>query len=267
MMLLPEFRQVRYGKSPLRLVICQVRFPSLLRISDAAHVADFQGAIAREYPHLRREKQMALQLSAAGLSPTADELLYRFMDSTGAWSVVLGEGSLTLEARAYSGVEELLRRFELVTGAAREALGIEERQRLGLRYVNEFRDEQASTLADWREYFRAEFLGYAADLFQEPVTYAMHQLRVSRADGVFSVRHGLTRGTVVPSFPLGAEVPANPPQGPFYLLDLDYSDARPLPLDVKASREQLVAYNAFIYRFFRWTLTEHHHAALEPLDE
>ena len=49
-MSLPEFGQVRYGKSPLRLVVCQVRFPSLLRISDPAYVAGFQEAIAREYP-------------------------------------------------------------------------------------------------------------------------------------------------------------------------------------------------------------------------
>jgi len=264
---LPEFSQVRYSKSPLRLVICQVRFPSLLRISDAAFVAPFQEAIAHEYPHLRREKQMALQLSAAGMSPTTEELLYRFMDPAEAWSVVLGEGSLTLEARAYSHVEDLLRRFEHVANAARDTLGIEERQRLGLRYVNEFRNEGASTLADWREYFRPEFLGYPADLFhQEAVTYATHQIRVDRADGVFTVRHGLMRGTVVPPFPGSTKGLEKLPQGPFYLLDLDYSDTRPGALDVTASREQLVAYNASIYHFFRWTLTEHHHAALEPLD-
>ncbi len=198
--------------------------------------------------------------------PWLRSLLYRFTDPAEAWSVVLGVDSLTLEARAYSNVEDLLRRFEHVASAARDTLGIEERQRLGLRYVNEFRNEGASTLADWRAYFHPEFLGYAADLFQDLVTYDGHQIRVTQSDGAFTVRHGLMRGTVVPPIPGSAKTPENLPQGPFYLLDLDYSDERPGALNVKASRAQLVAYNAFIYRFFRWTLTEQHHTDLEPLD-
>lgn len=262
---LPEVTQVRYARAPLRLVVCQVRFPNLLRISDPIFVAGFQEVIAGDYPELKREQQMNIQVSATGTADTSQVMLYRFSDPGECWSLLLGENSLTLETRTYSSVEELLNRFEQVMNAARETLGVERRHRLGLRYVNEFRRPGKDTLADWREDFRSEFLGFAASIFDEPVGYALQQVQVQRPDGHFVVRHGLLRGTMVP--PLPSSSSTDPEfQGPFYLIDLDYSDARSVPLDVMACREQLRAYNDFTYRFFRWTLTERHHVALEPQD-
>lgn len=260
---LPEYSQVQYARAPLKLVVCQLRFPSQLRISDPTFVADFQDAIASDYPELRREQQSLFQVSSGGLPEASHVMMYRFLDGQGAWSVLLGEGSLTLESRAYSSIEDLLRRFERVVTAARDTLGIGLRQRLGLRYLNEFRHPGKTELTHWRDDFRPEFLGFAASLFEEPVGYALQQVQVTRPDGRFVVRHGAMRGTTVPSLPSTQEPEA---QDAFYLLDLDYSDSRPVPLDVAASQEQLRAYNAFIYRFFRWTLSERHHVALEPHD-
>lgn len=260
---LPEYSQVRYARPPLRLVVCQVRFPSVLRIADPAFVANFQDAVAGEYPKFRREQQLGVQVSNMRLAETSHVMSYRFSDAEGLWSVLLAEDSLTLEAYAYSSSEDLLRRFEHVTAAARDTLGIETRQRLGLRYVNEFRHPEKTQLADWRDLFQPGFLGFAASVFDEPVGYALQQVQVQRQDGLFVVRHGVLRGTTIPPHP---SLSPSDPQGAFYLLDLDYSDPRSVPLDVTSSREQLRAYNHFSYRFFRWTLSENHHAALEPHD-
>jgi uncharacterized protein (TIGR04255 family) len=262
---LPEFTQVRYARAPLRLVVCQVHFPGLLRIAEPTFVANFQEVIVTDYPELQREQQINIQLSASGAAETSQAMLYRFSDRERIWSVILGEGSLTLEARAYFGVEDLLARFEQVMNAARETLGIQTRNRLGLRYVNEFRHPERTLLADWQEEFRPEFLGFAASVFDDPVGYTLQQIQVQRPDGQFAVRHGVLRGTTVPPFPSSPMMdPAS--QGAFYLLDLDYSDPRSMALDIAASRQQLRAYNDFSYRFFRWTLTERHHVALEPRD-
>jgi uncharacterized protein (TIGR04255 family) len=262
---LPEFDQVRYATPPLKQVVCQLRFPGLLRIADPTFVADFQEAIAGDYPEFRREQQMGFQVSTQGMAEASHVMLYRFSDPEGAWSILLEESSVTLESRIYSTKEELLNRFERVATAAQETLGIETRHRLGIRYVNEFRRPGKTALADWRDEFRPEFLGFAASLFEEPVSYALQQVQVARPDGQFVIRHGLLRGTTVPLLPSSATTETER-QGPFYLLDLDYSDAHPAPLDIAASKQKLRAYNDFIYRFFRWTLSERHHVALEPQD-
>lgn len=262
-MLLPEYQAVRYARSPLKLVIGQVQFPILLRFLEPGFVANFQDAMAGIYPHVSREQQMSFQLSPEGMGPGPTATLYRFSDRSSGWSVTLGEGSLTLEARAYSDVHELLKRFEQMTLAARETLGVRRRTRLGLRYVNEFRQPEATTLAAWKDYFRPEFLGFAGALFGESVTRMAQDVQVTRPDGRLAIRHGLLQGTTV--------VPPGPTEGlsmdPFYLLDLDYSDECEVELDVPATLKQLHGFSFFIYRFFRWTLTERLHTLLEPLHE
>jgi uncharacterized protein (TIGR04255 family) len=262
-MLLPEYEPVRYRQPPLRLVISQVQFPILLRFLEPGFVAGFQEALAGNYPQVDREQQMTFQLSPEGMGPGPTETLFRFSDRSSGWSVILGEGSLTLEARAYSDGKELLKRFEQMTVTARETLGVRQRARLGLRYVNEFRLPGVTTLAAWKDYFKPEFLGFAGALFGESVTRMAQDVQVARPDGRLAIRHGLLQGTPV--------VPPRPTEpmstAPFYLLDLDYSDEREVELDVPATVNQLREFHVFIYRFFRWTLSERLHSTLEPLHE
>ncbi len=258
---LPEYPRVRFAKSPLKLVIAQVRSSLLLRFRDAQSIANFQESLADVYPDVDREEQPSFRLTATAVTPKTNETLYRFSERTGDWSIVLGEDSLTLETRRYSSIDDLLARFERVMTAAQEHLGLRERHRLGLRYINEFRSPQTGSMAHWREQFKPEFLGFAASLFDEPVSHMVQEVQVNRPDGRFVVRHGLLGGN-----PLLPTTVGSTAQEPFYLLDLDYSDARPSPLDLAGSAAQLKAYNRFCYHFFRWTLSKRLEDALEPHD-
>jgi uncharacterized protein (TIGR04255 family) len=262
-MLLPEYKPVRYARSPLKLVVSQVRFPILLRFLEPGFVADFQEAMASSYPQVGREQQVTFQLSPEGMGPGPTETLFRFSDRSSGWAVILGEASLTLEARAYSDVDELVKRFEQMTLVASETLGVRRRTRLGLRYVNEFRLPEATTLAAWKDYFRPEFLGFAGALFGESVNRMAQDVQLTRPDGRLAIRHGLLQGTTVVPPRLTEGLPTEP----FYLLDLDYSDEREVELEVPATLKQLREFNVFIYRFFRWTLSERLHSTLEPLHE
>ncbi len=251
---LPEYPHVRFAKSPLKLVIAQVRSSLLIRFRDAQSIANFQDAIADTYPDVDREEQPSFRLTATAVTPKTNETLYRFSERTGDWSIVLGEDSLTLEGQKYASNDDLLARFQHVLIAAQAHLGLRERHRLGLRYINEFQSPQAGSMAHWREQFKPEFLGFAAFLFDEAVSHMVQEVQVHRPDGRFVVRHGLLGGNRL-------DVTA---QEPFYLLDLDYSDARPGPLDLASSAAQLKAYNRFCYNFFRWTLSDRLADALEP---
>lgn len=249
---LPRYERVLFRHSPLRIVIGQVRFPVLFRFREKPFLAGFQEAIKAEYPRVAEENPVSLKLSASGVEQTGD-MLWRFSDRADDWSVVLGENALTLETRGFAHIDEFLERFERLVIAAREDLGVEERTRLGLRFVNEFRIEGANTLSAWGRLLNDRFVGYGgSDLLDGSAEVAFQDVRFKRDDGLFAVRHGLLAGTTVIVQPRAGD----PPQAraPFYIVDLDYFDEREGALDIGETIRQLREYNDIMYRFFRWTL-------------
>lgn len=256
--MLPEVERVLFRNPPLRLVVGQVRFPLLLRFNDGAFIAPFQEALADDYPVVSREQQISFQVSPKGLQ-SGGETLLRLSSRDALWAVVLGEGALTLEVRGYSSIEEFSRRFAKALSAARDLLNVRERARLGLRYINEFRDDAAQTLEEWRRLLRPEVLGFAGtDLLGGSIEQMVQEVQVKRHDGVLAVRHGLLVGGVVEPVPPGA--------GRFYLLDMDYYDGRQGVLDVDGTTRTLGDYNDVMYRFFRWCLGDELYKRLEPID-
>lgn len=267
---LPEYRRVVFAKSPLRLVVGQVRFPIMLRFGDSAFLASFQEALHSEYPHVARENQVALALSPKGIQQEIGGTLVRFSARDGGLSVVVGESAITLEARrrkpaeqsGYLTADDFLRRFERVLSVAQETLGITERARVGLRYVNEIRHPEGLSLADWGRLLNPEFVGFAAtDLLGGEVSQMLQEVQVQRSDGILAIRHGLLTGAVVDPSSAEARI-----AGPFYLIDMDYFDPTECPLDALSTVSQMKAFNDTMYRFFRWTLGDTLYGHLEPSD-
>lgn len=258
---LPAYDRVRFARSPLRLVVGQVRFPLLFRFNEKPFLAPFQEAIQPEYPRAAPEQQIALKVTPKGVEQ-GGETLWRFSDRTGRWSVVLGEGALTLETREYTAIDDFTRRFEALLTAAVNHLGIGDRVRLGFRFVNEFRETGANKLSDWALLLNPAFVGFAgADLLEGAVEQAFSEIQSKRADGTVVLRHGLLTGTAV------EPLPTEPPmvRGRFYLLDIDYFDEREGPLEVTSATAQLRTYNEKIYQLFRWSLDGGQlYARLEP---
>ncbi len=258
--MLPKPERVLFKNAPLRLVIGQIRFPLLLKFSDGGFLAPFQEALADEYPSVSRENQVALQLSPKGIAQGPGETLIRFASRDGQWSVVLGEGALTLEVRGYSSINEFGRRFAKVLTAAKDKLLVRERARLGLRYINELRHPAGQSLADWRKLLNPELVGFAAgDLLEGSVEHMVQEVQARRADGTLAIRHGILTGRVVDPVQVQQE-----PEGKFYLLDMDYFDAQAQPLDIEPTTKQLRDYNDVMYRFFRWCLSETLYYYLKP---
>ncbi len=245
---LPQYPTVIFNRTPLKLVICQVRFSVLLRFSDGAFVAPFHEAIVDEYPTPDREQVLGWEISPEkGVQSSPPTMVWRFTSADQAWSVVLGEAALTLEVRGYRAIDDFAPRFERLVIAARDHLGVRQRLRLGLRYINEFRRADVETVADWAALFRPEFVGFVGtDLIEGNATQQTVQAQFETPMGTFNIRHGLFSGAAVQPPPQDA--------GKFYLLDMDYFDSRSVPLEVPSTTERLRAYNDLMYRFFRWAI-------------
>ncbi len=259
---LPRYKRVLFNKDQLRLVLGQVRFPLLFRFGEKSFLAPFQKAIEAAFPRVSQEQALSLKFSSKGLEQ-AGETLWRFSDREGGWSCVLGEGALTLECRRFTNIDDFEARFTKLLDAAQKHLGVEERTRLGLRFINEFRVTEATTLKTWAQYLNPKFVGFAGapELLDGSVEHAFQELRLRKSDGLLVIRHGLLTGTTVEPKPIDLPVE----RGPFYLLDLDYYDETERTLDVAATMEQLSAFNEEIYQFFRWTIDGGQlYALLEP---
>ncbi len=257
---LPKHSLFLFRKSPLKLVVGQVRFPALPGFSDGSSIPPFSKAVRGDYPRSDKENQISFQLSGKGVEQSAGETLWRFSTRDNSWAVVLGETAITLEARKYSSFDEFLSRFEGVLTAAKEVLEVTEQTRIGLRYVNEIRYPGAETMADWSQLLRPEFLGFAAsDILDGPVERTFQEVLWLRDDGVLAIRHGLLTGTAVP--PRMGEIPAS---GRFYLLDLDYYRQEDRELDPTEILTKMRRYNSVMYQFFSWTLARKLEEYMEP---
>jgi len=259
-MKIPEYEWVRFAKSPLKLVVGQVRFTTMLRFEQKSFIAGFQQAIRDDYPKISREPTVTLQILPTGISQSPGESLWRLSSRDNLWSVVLGESSLTLEARKYSSLKDFKKRFGRILKAAKDTLEISDRLRLGLRYVNEFRYPDAEDIADWRVLLNPEFVGFeASSLLDGHVIQMLQDIQIRRSDGILSIRHGLLNGFAVAPLPQ-----KQPDSGRFYYLDLDYYDMTECELDIPSTLDQMQEYNNIMYGFFRWTLGKTLYDHLEP---
>jgi uncharacterized protein (TIGR04255 family) len=200
-----------YKENPLKLVICQIRYPVELQFGQEM-VGAFQSAIRSEYPRVKREQHIGVIIGPGGAAPAESGETWRFEDVTGDWSVAISNDFVSLEARAYDRYENFRARLESLIEATR-SIGISAVERLGVRYINEFRNDEGNAPSWWRSKLNAELLGMVGGaILGDDVIHAIEEIRLREDGGVFVIRHGF----------VGAE----PTQGqPHYLMDMDfYSD-------------------------------------------
>ena len=133
-----------YGRNMLLEVICQLRFPDILKI-EAQEPYAFQDAIRGEYPQ-----------------GTVNN--YQFISADGHWKVSLTKNFIALSTNAYTRWEEFAKRLDRILAAFIQAYQPAYFSRVGLRYINAFRREELE-LADtpWRELIQPGYLGLMGD--------------------------------------------------------------------------------------------------------
>lgn len=139
---IPESERVIYRNNPLAQVICQLRFPQVLRIASQAP-AEFQDRIRQAYPHYEKKTPLAppnappeLARIVQSLAPDAASVVHEFVSADRNWSVALSSGFVALDTRAYLRWEDFRERIASVTAALRELYEPAFYTRIGLRYID-----------------------------------------------------------------------------------------------------------------------------------
>src|SRR5439155_4953768 len=116
----PQAPRVIFRKKPSEEVICQLRFPTILRIS-AEPPATFQERIRVHYPTFQEKPSIEL---FAPLAPEMARLMagslpgssksYQFISKDNRWTVHLDRDSLSLTTTVYERWEGFRDRFRLL---------------------------------------------------------------------------------------------------------------------------------------------------------
>ena len=255
---LPEFERVIYKRNPLVEVVCQLRFPPILKISHQEPV-EFQDTIRFKYPLFETTRaQLPSEISQVvqqlGL-PVQSDVAYNFKSEDQKWSLSLTKDFIALTTSSYERYEQFKQRLE-------EALGIFEAiykpsfyTRIGLRYQDLIiRSKLGIEDQNWSELI-AEHI--ASELHETNLSSSIQTIvksLVLRTEiGQINLNHGLVN--VKDAQGSGDEIA--------YLFDADFYTEQ----KIEGNRDVwniLNQFNQSAGRLFRWSITDTLHDAMQP---
>jgi uncharacterized protein (TIGR04255 family) len=254
----PASDRVVYGKNPLEEVVCQLRFPPILRIEAEAPVA-FQEAVRSMFPMYQRNASHGTLVPAMPLPPELLEALgagagtlHEFATKDGVWKLSLKQDFLALTTSAYTTWSDFADRLRTPLAALSACYSPAFFVRIGLRYRDRI-DRAGFGLppeTPWHELLKPEAVGELGDAAIRPyVKHVLRELRVELTEGAGAVRvvHGLQQ---------------EDDQTQTYIIDADfYTDAQ---TNLEKVNDVLAAFNVRAGRLFRWYVTPRLHDAMEP---
>ena len=129
-----------YQNNPLGEVICQLRFPEILRIGTEVPAA-FQDAIRDEYPRFssRMESPAPRIAGTPGnltLQNQPQSVNYQFLSEDSIWRVNLTSRFISLACNRYTNWEDFARKLDKPLAAFIQLYKPAYFERVGLRYIN-----------------------------------------------------------------------------------------------------------------------------------
>ncbi|MGI5857686.1 MAG: TIGR04255 family protein [Candidatus Merdivicinus sp.] len=253
-----------YRVSPIREVICQLRFPTILTINNV-EPADFQEAIRSEFPqYVRRQDAPPPKISGlGGPSPKVEQARpvtnYNFLSEDNQWKLNLTQDFIALSTLRYSGWEEFARQLDKPLAAFIRIYKPAFFQRVGLRYVNIFSRERLGLEGTlWADLFAPAYTGLLqeADVKEEDVLTVSHDLQL-KLDSSCQAKIHAGPGRMKNNTP-GA------PQDPEikFIFDMDLSMGGNIPCTLSAGA--LETLHAHSTPLFEGAITDKLRSAMEP---
>lgn len=251
-MLLSYEPRVQYEKNQLLEVICQFRFPTILRI-ESEEPAAFQERIRQMFPQY--SVRMETPPVVPGQQPQQTKN-YHFVSADNRWKLNLTKGFISLSTVAYQNWEGFARRIDQPLAAFIEIYQPTYFERVGLRYVNGFSKEAlGDNTTRWRDWIEPHFLGILSE--DDTADGAVRRCSVD-------VETMLPGGTMLKTHAGPGMVNQNGQNQTRFILDNDVSAAG--KLSAQQAVESLPKLHENAYRVFRGAITDDLHEALGPIE-
>lgn len=253
----PEFSRSIYNKPGLEEVICQLKFPKILRISNERPV-QFQEGIRQIFPIFEENLPVPPNFPPAMLKMLPDQVLssgtvFDFVSADQSWKVSLANDFLSLSTTAYTRWEVFLEKFSEPLKVLLQVYQPSFFQRVGLRYRNVIiRSQLNLNGVPWSQLlkpFIANELGndeIATDVTESRRNFV---LRLDQNGNFVSVHHFLAR-------PQDSDEQC-------FVIDSDFFFNDTLePYNGVSKLNQL---NRYAGNLFRWCITDKLYDAMEPV--
>ena len=262
-----NFQRVIYKKNPLIEVVCQLRFPRILKINDK-QPADFQEIIRGKFPlfqvSVEQQQQFAVDFGAIELPPTPRILQseainnYKFSSPDEKWHINLTSTFLALSTYSYDRWENFIENLREPLQALIDLYQPAFFERVGLRYVDAFK---RSTLGlndcDWSELIQPFVLGFMSN--SEIKGDVLNQNAVVELNiGNGAIAQIRTSKGFVSDMSLGFPMPAGEES---FILDSDMFMLKKTANEVDVSLKYLHDYST---KLIRSVITDKLHEAMEP---
>jgi uncharacterized protein (TIGR04255 family) len=248
----PDKLEVQLVNPPLEEVVCQVRFPILLRIAKEEPI-ELQERIRDRFPYLEWGQGVQLQLPGPGIKaePLAEiqPKIYRFKTSDEETAVSLAPDFYAVTTNNYTHWQEFADALQFAHKAVLDTYNLPYATRIGLRYINRL------TLHNTNSQTKNELFSLVCSeltaLLQGEVwqdTDSMSSLLVFSDD----------------SAQLNCRIIYEEVDGlPNFVLDFDYFEKGKLPLE--GLIERCDNYHKIIYNAFRWSLCDESLDRFQPI--
>ncbi|MCW5963360.1 MAG: TIGR04255 family protein [Bryobacterales bacterium] len=259
----PESERVVYRRNPLMEVICQLRFPPVLKISEESPVA-FQDLIRDEYPLLTEKFPEVNVEIPPGIPPALAEMVrgtipkrklvgYDFVTADEKWKVSLTRDFLSLATTEYTRWEDFRQHLNGPLDALMSAYRPAFFTRIGLRYQDLIQRSilEIPETTKWSELIKPHISGvHAVPELDGAVEEFMGQLliRLPEFNSKVRVNYGVAQ-----------RVDSNED---CFLIDSDYHTGERTRYDAVGGI--LDYFNKQSGRLFRWCIKPELHQAMDP---
>jgi uncharacterized protein (TIGR04255 family) len=184
-------------RSPLTLVVCQVRHDRSLTVADPRVALSVQERLGGKYPQIGEWRSMAATMTfAAGAAPQVTQEHgasgWQMKSDDEAWTVTLQPDFFSLETSAYVDWSDFRSRIVELIDAVTDAYAPALETRIGLRYIDGIDDPVVTAAAGWRGLIRDELLGpLVHPELGDAVRSVSQQVEFDAGDGYrVTLRHG-----------------------------------------------------------------------------
>jgi uncharacterized protein (TIGR04255 family) len=248
---LPKPDTSRLARSPLELVVCQIRHERRLVVGEgmtALAVHDALGGAGGAYPAVDEVTGGELNVQVGLGAPSVRETKtsgWRFASEDGTWVITLMPDNFSLETSAYTTWDDdYFPRLGALIDAVATHVEPTFEQRIGLRYVDRIDQLGLTDLQAWRPYLRPEILGLVLHPQIGPgVTAYQQYLVVELHDGATA---GLRHGPVVEA---GRETVD-------YQLDYDIFRQGGRPFNAATIKAAAAQFNIYALQLFQATVSD-----------